>query len=347
MSQSDDFDGFDSYDGDAFVWIDLCMVNQHEAGKVTLAHEEFDLRLVLDSVHDLLSVKAREKSLQYVTEISPDIPALFCGDALRIRQILTNLIGNALKFTEQGMVKVGVTLFDQGSDTVGVEFKISDTGPGIPADRLSTIFEEFTQLDGSAARRHEGTGLGLAIVRRLSDLMNGQVTVESRPGEGSCFSFRLHLPVVLAQVQKSEKESDGALTPLPSPTPKATAPSSVHLLVAEDNLVNQKVATQFLKKLGITCDVVGNGREALAAMETQNYALVLMDVHMPEMDGLEATRRRRSHEKDMALPRLPIIALTADAIKGDREKCLDAGMDDYITKPIQFKILSDTLTRHL
>jgi signal transduction histidine kinase/CheY-like chemotaxis protein len=449
---------------------DILDFSKIEAGRVTLAREDFDLHLMLESVHNLLSIKAREKKLRYIPSTAPDLPTLVNGDPLRIRQILMNLIGNALKFTENGSVEVRVSVFDPHPESPGIEFAVIDSGMGIPPDRLSSIFEEFTQLDGSAARRHEGTGLGLAIAQRLADLMDGELIVQSELGKGSCFAFRVHLPLVSASpqpptpevnlsnhrflvvddnptnltlmsrlldrwkcvhtecsnpnevierlleanregkpytcgiidmmmpdldgVQLAERirrvpglrdtlllvmlsssniidEEEGLrkvgykavlqkpirashlhdiimnlLQPAIPDVKASRSHEGVHVLIAEDNLVNQKVASQFLKKLGATCEVVDNGKAAVEAMKEKSYTLVLMDVHMPEMDGLEATRMRRAQESVEGLPRRTIIALTADAIKGDREKCIAAGMDDYLTKPIHFNALSEMIARY-
>jgi signal transduction histidine kinase/CheY-like chemotaxis protein len=602
---------------------DILDFSKIEAGKLSITPEVFDLHLMLDSIHGLLKVKAEEQCLQYKTAINQDVPRQVVGDPMRIRQVLMNLIGNAIKFTSEGEVEIRTLCQMQDDQTARVKFEIRDTGLGIPDDRVESIFEEFSQLDGSSIRRYEGTGLGLAIVQRLVTLMGGEIEVKSEVNQGSVFTVTLPLrlaeqeeitdpqlpadilrgrrilvvddnhnnlkvmsglldvwecrhteidspisaldeiilahkqgdpylcaiidmmmpewdgiqlaerirqhpeltetllmvmlssmdirdqeaelrnagfiavmqkPVNSSQLhdilmqslynhhrnkptlllvdddpdgleiskrifrpsyevltatdssegekilsenpqvdvlfcdhdmpgepglafckrlheQKSStirilmtghidqnflldamnsqalfrylvkptskdmllktaheamverrKRSDEKIrlamaktnmtTPQESKKISAAEPTDTatlatqHVLVAEDNRVNQKVAAQFLQRLGLTCDVVGNGRLALEALQQPIYGAVLMDLHMPEMDGLEATRAYREREEKEGLPHLPIIALTADAIKGDREKCIEAGMDDYITKPLKVNKLSEVLRKY-
>ncbi|MDF3129652.1 ATP-binding protein [Kiritimatiellaeota bacterium B1221] len=319
---------------------DILDFSKIEAGKIVLAQDEIDLGALMRNVHELLSVKAKEKGIAFEMTDEAALREPLIGDTMRLRQILVNLVGNAIKFTEQGFVRMKVGMVQPQAEGVALCFEVSDSGPGIPEDRIEDLFQEFTQLDGSAARRYEGTGLGLSIVRKLLELMDGELRVESEVGKGSVFSFTIEL--------KKAAQSPVAENPLPSNSKSLskTLPrfSEIHLLVAEDNPVNQRVITLFLKRLGVTCDVVSNGLAALDAIAQTSYALVLMDVHMPEMDGLEATRKLRKREGQSGT-HLPVIALTADAIKGDREKCIDAGMDDYITKPLQMEQLSGVLKR--
>ncbi|MDA3874795.1 MAG: response regulator, partial [Kiritimatiellae bacterium] len=603
---------------------DILDFSKIEAGKLSISPEVFDLHLMLDSIHGLLKIKGEEKSLRYSTTVDPDVPRQVVGDPMRIRQVLVNLIGNAIKFTTEGEVEIHTRCRIQDDQNASISFEIRDTGLGIPEDRVETIFEEFSQLDGSSNRRYEGTGLGLAIVQRLVKLMRGEVDVKSEVNKGSVFTVTLPLRLVeqeevsnpqfpadilrgrrilvvddnhnnlrvmsgllekwecrhteidspiaaldeiikahnqgdpylcaiidmmmpewdgiqlaerirqhpeltetllmvmlssmdiedqeaelrnagfIAVMQKpvngsqlhdilmqalynhhrnkptvllvdddpdglecskrilcseydvltasssaegerilsenphidvlfcdhdmpgepglefckrlyDQKSStirilmtghidqdflldamnsqalfrylvkpaskdmllkttkdamrerrkrsdekirlamaDSTLTKPRGPknmlSPEETSEgrlSAQHVLVAEDNRVNQKVAAQFLKRLGLTCDIVGNGKLALEALQQPIYGAVLMDLHMPEMDGLEATRAYREREAKEGLPHLPIIALTADAIKGDREKCIEAGMDDYITKPLKVNKLSEVLGNYL
>jgi signal transduction histidine kinase/DNA-binding response OmpR family regulator len=480
--------------GDLLLHIinDILDFSKIEAGQIVITQEHLDLRLLLESIHKLLALKAKEKGLEYRAEILPDVPIQVKGDSLRIRQVLINLIGNAIKFTESGHITTRVECSGQDKESAVLRFSIADTGPGIPSDRIESLFEEFTQLDGSSIRRHEGSGLGLAIVKRLVDLMNGRIDVESTPGEGSRFivtlpfkkqaeyssnvhataetvlkgrrilavddnptnlrlmsrilkrwncryngeenplnvvsvlnkaykagdpfecavidmmmpemdgielaeTIRDRLPanaqpklIMLSSINVREREDlfrnagyDAVLEkplresqlydyliqllakthtqpntmtdPMNSlPTNQKTATESdtplpeAHLLIAEDNLVNQKVASQYLKRLGLTYGLANNGREALEKMTAEHFDAVLMDLHMPEMDGLEATQAYRKHESSHPKDKpLTIIALTADAIKGDREKCIEAGMDDYLSKPLKLSDLKATLHKYL
>lgn len=602
---------------------DVLDFSKIEAGKLQLSREVFDLPLLLERIGGLMEVKAAEKGLRYRLELAEGLPRTVQGDSLRIRQILMNLLGNAIKFTGAGHVTLSARADTVRENSTEVVFEVSDSGPGIPADQVEFLFEEFHQLDGSSVRRQDGTGLGLAIVRRLTDLMGGTLSVESEVGRGTTMQVRIPLDVLrespesppladremllgqrilllsgdaarcaslemllqtwgcrserrdsasaalealtealaaqdafacvlldetlespsasewIGSLRREEVFADRpavllltetppenlgrdlyapgfsglvelplaeqhfqerltqtlshlhlqkppvlvvddepdmlvlmkrylspdyevipasntteaaaalkrnprievmvcdhdmsgekglsfctrlreeghpvvrilltarcdeeilleavnsqalfryltkpvlpdrlkacltaarrelrqrvvqlppaaspAVAPLrPRPAQTQTSPSAstlplppAHLLLAEDNLVNQKVATQFLKRLGMTCDVVGNGREAVAALQQKEYDLVLMDLHMPEMDGLEATREIRARESKQARPRLPVVALTADAVKGDREKCIEAGMDDYVTKPIRLNEIRNVLEKYL
>ncbi|GEM_PF-3025462 len=345
---------------------DILDFSKIEAGKLSLSEEDFNLKQLMDSIHHLLSVKAIEKNLSYHPAPLDSIPLDLRGDPLRLRQILMNLIGNAIKFTDTGIIRSKVECLVNTRDQIRLRFSVQDSGIGIPEDQIATLFEEFTQLDGSSARRFEGTGLGLSIVRKLLDLMGGNLNVTSEPGKGSIFSFEVPLLPAHAPEQLH-------MNPAPEPEPREALPTATQvtvkkatvstqdeatsslpaaaeqdILLAEDNLVNQKVASLFLKKLGLSCHIVGNGSKAVEALQKHSYRMVLMDVHMPEMDGLEATRNIRKNEAQLDPPhRTPIIALTADAIKGDREKCIEAGMDDYLTKPLQQQGLKEMIDKHI
>jgi len=470
---------------------DILDFSKIEAGRLELRPVDFDLRYMLESLNDVLSVKAQEKGVEYVCLVHPDVPRRLRGDPGRLRQILTNLIGNAVKFTDTGEIAVEVAVERRLGGQATLAFTVIDTGPGIPADRIGTIFEEFTQVDGGLARKHGGTGLGLAIARQLVEMMGGAIEVKSRQGEGTVFRFtvvccarrtkpgeedgeagapdfaelrgqriltvdgnatnrRLMAELLGARGCRHAEVADGAsclaelrsaiedqapyaiailATQMPDmdgetlgreimsdpvlhdttllvmltsvgmrgdasrlhklgfaayltkpikqtrlynclvdvlnsrePRHRRTArtglitahtlgeigPRKLHILIAEDNVVNQKIAARTLEKMGCRIDVVSNGREAVKAVQSVPYDLVLMDVHMPEMDGHEATRRIRDAEaKDTtqsARRPLPIIALTANALKGDREKCMKSGMDGYLAKPIDPVILGETVS---
>ncbi len=462
--------------GDALLTIinDILDFSKIESGNLDLEEQPFDLRVCVEDALDLLASRAAEKGLDLAYLIDDGVPSTLVGDVTRLRQVLVNLVGNAIKFTETGEVVVSVAAGAAANTRHEVRFAVRDTGIGIPPDRMDRLFKSFSQVDASTTRTHGGTGLGLAISKRLSEMMGGVMWVESAPGEGSTFSFtivaasmptqtriwqrsaqpsltgrrilivddnetnrriltlqaqnwgmrarsaangaealewvergdpfdvaildmqmpnmdgialataiRAHrdaraLPLVMltsmgrreqgdqatavafaAFLSKPIKQSQlhdvlmGIFDTMPRKSAPAVAPQQLdphlaarmplRILVAEDNMVNQKLAVQLLGKMGYRPDVAGNGLEAIQALERQPYDVILMDVQMPEMDGLEATRRicQRWPRAD----RPAIIAMTADAMQGDREKCIDAGMDDYVTKPVQIAALVGALTR--
>ncbi len=461
--------------GDALLTVinDILDFSKIEAGKLELEYMDFHLQDMMDDITDLISFRAADKDLDLITIIDPGLPCGLVGDSGRIRQVLVNLLGNAVKFTSEGSVTASVKAAEKSDGILDVEFRITDTGIGIPEEAKAMLFESFTQVDASMTRRFGGTGLGLAISKQLVDLMEGHIEVESTVGHGSSFWFRLPLavaekiepttaaldltgkrvlvaegleanrdllvsrlsswgaeviavPVVgkvvetlldagqqgipfdLALVgedignsaakqlgtlirQKSHIPKLGLVLcaraigqgqrrgeipagfdarlfkPLRirqlhdavsiglglSPQKDQVAPKTqtdeaakersakVRVLMAEDNIVNQKVALRMLTKLGYNVDVVANGLEAVTAIQNVPYDLVLMDCQMPEMDGFEATRQIRKKQGEGA--RIPIIALTANAMEGDKERCLASGMDDYLTKPINLVKLKETL----
>jgi signal transduction histidine kinase/CheY-like chemotaxis protein len=454
-----------------------------EAGKLDLETLDFDLRVSMEDTVEMLAIRAHEKGLELNCLIEPTVPCLLRGDPGRLRQVLVNLVGNAVKFTQRGEIVIRVMLLEETSDQATLSFRVSDTGIGIPEDRLGALFAPFVQVDSSTTRKYGGTGLGLAISRQLVELMDGQIGVESEPGQGSTFWFTVVLgkqagpqtipeedgvdleglkvlvvddndtnrllvttllhswgcrfaevahadeatarlreaaqardPFQVALLDMQMPEVDGAelgrrikacpeisQTPLVMMTsvgqrgdaarfqeigfagyftkpvrqshlrtclamirgrlgrdrePAADRLITQHLigevhqhrsriLLAEDNAINQRVALAMLKKLGYRADVVANGLEAIAALQDIPYDLVLMDCQMPELDGYEATRRIRAPDSGVLQPTVPIVAMTANAMKGDREKCLEAGMDDYIAKPVQPGELRGALERWL
>jgi CheY-like chemotaxis protein/HPt (histidine-containing phosphotransfer) domain-containing protein len=442
----------------------------------------FDLRTTIEDITDLLATKAHQKDLEFACLVHHDVPSHLCGDPGRLRQILVNLAGNSIKFTEKGEVVIRVTLEEEKDQQATVRFAITDTGPGIPKDRMDRLFRSFSQVDSSTTRKFGGTGLGLSISKKLVEFMGGQIGVISEEGKGSTFWFTVlfhkqmadkqstlvvsenirdkrilvvddnvtnrlilheqlrswgcqhdeaangtealaklreavnaHNPFQIAILDMDMPDIDGAtlgrkikedpnlcqttlvmltsrgrrgdakqmqeigfaayLTkPIKSSQlydclvmvagNKPAAPdvplapiitrhslkeetgSKIRILLAEDNIINQKVALGILGKIGYRADVAGNGKEVLAAIEKTSYDLILMDVQMPEMDGFEATAAIRQKEKEMGR-HIPIIAMTAHAMKGDRELCLDKGMDDYISKPVQAKELQKAMDRQL
>jgi PAS domain S-box-containing protein len=462
---------------------DILDFSKIEAGKLDLEDLNFDLRVTLDNMNDILALRAQQKQLEYACVIDPEVPSKLIGDPGRLRQILTNLVGNAIKFTEQGEIAILVDLVEDSADQTRIQFAITDTGIGIQQEKIDQLFEAFTQADASTTRRYGGTGLGLTISRRLCALMGGEIQVESEVGKGSRFSFtvtlkkqsnvdttvfemlpdirtrriiyvddnatnrlvlRLQLqswhcrgdeasgadealelmhaaieagdPYEIAildyqmpntdgedlgrRIKEDPKLSDVHLIMMTSIGKRGDAlkfqeigfaayltkpikqsqlydclvtvisggkakdgsgpgriitrhslaeetKRRVRILLAEDNPTNQQVALGILSKLGYNCDTVANGAEAVEALESIPYDLVLMDVQMPEMDGLEATRAIRNPNSRVMNPKIPIIAMTAHAMKSDREKCLASGMTDYVAKPVQPSELAAALERNI
>ncbi len=302
---------------------DILDFSKLEAGRMTLEHEPFDARTLCHDVVGLMAARARERGLAVHEEIAADLPARWVGDGGRVRQVLLNLLGNAIKFTTEGEV-VLVARVESGTQPVLV-LEVRDTGIGIPADRLDAVFESFTQADGSITRRFGGTGLGLSISRQLVELMKGTIGVTSEVGRGSTFTCRL--PLALA--------TGGVADATPGPGANGTLASlDMDLLLVEDNAINQLVATRLLRDWGCRVTVAGDGRQALDRMNAGRYDVVLMDVQMPVMDGLTAITRWREMERVRG-GHVPVIALTAHAMDGDRDKCLELGMDDYVSKPLR------------
>jgi two-component system, sensor histidine kinase len=316
---------------------DILDFSKIEAGKLDLEQIPFDLRQCIEGTTNLLAVQARAKGLVLRSEIGPGVPDFISGDPMRLRQILLNLAGNALKFTKQGEVTIEVTLRSFEDEQVELEFAVRDTGMGIPLEKQRTIFEAFQQADGSMSRRFGGTGLGLTISSRLVEIMGGAIWLESRPGEGSCFYFTVRA----ATASGAEPLRSGEVLNL---LPAAASGRPLHILLAEDHEVNQRLVVRLLEKRGHHVTVAGNGREALDAVVRETFDAILMDVQMPQMTGIEATVAIRRSENG-GLHHIPIIAMTAHAMKGDRERCLTSGMDGYISKPIRPQELFEALDR--
>jgi PAS domain S-box-containing protein len=316
---------------------DILDFSKIEARKLELQSVEFDLQEVVSKVMDTFSVRARENATQLICDMDPTVEVVRIGDPLRLRQILSNLLDNALKFTVAGSVTIQVTAFDSESR---VRFVVMDTGIGIPHDKQDRLFRHFSQVDGSVTRKYGGSGLGLAIAKQLVDLMDGEIGVHSEPGKGSEFWFVLPLS---ARSQEPVAEQISATSAAP------IKPKDARILLVEDNPVNQQVALLVLNKLGFKGVPVDDGVAALKALSAAPFDLVLMDMQMPHMDGLTATRewRKREQANPEKPSRLPIIAMTANAMTGDREKCLEAGMDDYLAKPVDPKALSAMLSKWL
>ncbi|HWB53351.1 MAG TPA: ATP-binding protein [Tepidisphaeraceae bacterium] len=307
---------------------DILDFSKIEAGKLEIEQIGFDLQNTVHEVIELLAEKAHGKQLELSCHFESDVPRYVRGDPDRLRQIVVNLVNNALKFTEAGSVRARAELLEQTEDRQMVKFSIQDTGIGIPADRQNCLFKPFSQVDASTTRKYGGTGLGLAISKQLAELMGGAIGFDSEEARGSTFWFtisfgREQTPITPAPPEFRGDADREAATP-------RTSNQKYRLLVAEDNEVNQIVARELLQRAGYQCDVVATGRAAVEALSARDYDLVLMDCQMPELDGFEATRQIRQAQTK----HVPIIALTANAIKGDRERCLAAGMDGYCSKPI-------------
>lgn len=316
---------------------DILDLSKIESGHMTLNPEPFDPAQMVKEVAALFASSARNKGLELYTHIAPDLPRAVVGDELRIRQIVNNLVNNAVKFTEQGNITIAIEYLEEtgteGNQQAKLRIRVSDTGIGIPPESLSRIFEEFTQADGSITRRYGGTGLGLAISKKLVEMMGGQISVQSEPGKGSTFWIDLPLPVA----QEVYQPTNTALSVLPNL-------AYCRVLLAEDNEVNRMVAVKMLESLGCTVETALNGAEAVQKALAGEYDLILMDVQMPEMDGYEATQRIREAERATGEHRI-IVAMTAHSMESDRRACLETGMDDYLSKPVKRERLAETLAK--
>ena len=311
-----------------------------EAGRLDLDEVTFDVRGTIGDTLKMLCQCAHEKSLNLTLEIAPDVPDILVGDAGRLRQVLVNLVGNAIKFTEVGEIIVRIGVEERSDAGVTVHLRVSDTGIGIPPQKLDAIFNAFEQADASTTRRYGGTGLGLAICAQLAHLMGGRAWAESAVGRGSTFHFTARLAVGQTAATSPSSSSTTTRREIPRPEPPRARP--LRVLLAEDNYINQELMVALLKDAGHRVSLATNGREAAEVAARGAFDVALMDVQMPEMDGFEATAAIRAAERATGR-HLPIVAMTASAMKGDREHCLAAGMDGYVAKPIDATELYDTL----
>jgi PAS domain S-box-containing protein len=312
---------------------DILDFSKIEAGRLEIDSVPFDVREMIGQTLKTFAWQAQQRGLELTWEAASDVPDRVAGDPARIRQILVNLVGNALKFTERGEIEVRVRRQTAGELAVSVR----DTGIGVPESKQAAIFEQFTQADGTTTRRYGGTGLGLTISARLVALMHGRIWVESEPGAGSTFHFTVHVGAA----------GDDSLSGKGEAHIRSDREDAEHLriLLAEDNAVNRLLAIRLLERSGHHVQVATNGREAVSLWESQSFDVILMDVQMPDLDGFEATAMIRRAEQSSGSPRMPIIAMTAHALTGDRERCLEAGMDGYVSKPIEPAVLFAELTR--
>ena len=309
-----------SGDGLMTILNDILDLSKIEAGKFELEEIAFDLPELGQRVYGLWSEAANAKGVELIYDIEPAVPRWVMGDPTRLRQVVTNLISNALKFTEHGRVRLSIrTLAEPADGTVPIEIAVSDTGPGMTEEQTSRLFQPFTQAEASVARKFGGTGLGLAISKQLSDLMGGTIWAETREGEGSTFRVALTVPL-------SEPPAAEAI-------PNEADLSGLRILVAEDNLVNQAVARAILEAVGAVVETAGDGFEALEMLRVQSFDTVLMDIHMPRMDGIEALRRIRAGEAGR--PDTPVLALTADAMAGEDSRLIEVGFNGVQPKPIR------------
>jgi signal transduction histidine kinase/CheY-like chemotaxis protein len=312
---------------------DILDRSKAEAGKLELEKTDFAVREVVQTAVGPYHAQAAQKGISLSTSIDPDVPQFLKGDPTRVRQVIVNLVSNALKFTETGSIRVWVSVESLREQTTMLHFMVADTGPGIPLDKQDLIFEAFSQADGSITRRFGGTGLGLAICRDLVKLMGGRIWLESQPGRGSTFHFTAGF---------APSSGIPLAEPLPEPAAKGCGP--LRVLVAEDNLINQKLLGHMLKIGGHSFEIAENGQQAVSRSRERRFDVILMDVQMPGMDGLEATRRIRASEGASG-PRLPIIGVTAGATAAELASCLASGMDSCITKPLAIREVEEVLAR--
>jgi signal transduction histidine kinase/ActR/RegA family two-component response regulator len=316
---------------------DVLDFSKIEAGGLTLEARPFDLEATLASIDSIVGYLARSKGITLTVKMGDGVPRAVSGDSFRLEQVLLNLAGNAVKFTAAGGVTIEVLRAGGDDTTVELEFLVRDTGIGLSAEERDRLFRPFSQADASTTRRFGGTGLGLSICKRIVDLMDGRIWVESESGRGSTFAFRVRFPVAAESELAAAKARDTSGQP---------ARLLGRILVAEDNEFNQQILVELLQGAGATVEVAGNGREALEILRSAAvpFDLVLMDVQMPEMDGFEATRQIRA---DPALAGVPVVAMTANAGEDDRRRCLEAGMDGFESKPINPARICTNLARWL
>lgn len=302
---------------------DILDFSKIEAGQIQLENIEFNLSEVINNIVKLLKLNAEKKGISMSVEINNDIPKILRGDPFRLNQIMTNLVNNAIKFTEKGSVAIQVNLLNKENNTVGLLFKIIDTGIGISKEGRKKLFKQFSQSESSTTRKYGGTGLGLSICSNLVSLMNGEIGVESEVNKGSKFWFKLNYKYTVKEKEDVRIE-------------KIDIPANLKILYAEDNLVNQRVTKFLLQKINAECDIAANGKQAVEMFKTKKYDLILMDMYMPEIDGIESTKIIRELEKNSQTEHpVFIVAVTANAFSEDKQKCMEAGMNEFISKPFK------------
>lgn len=323
---------------------DILDITKIEANTLELEPTYFNLKRTIESIIHLFSGSANTNNIELKCDIQESIPDLLAGDPNRLNQVLSNLLGNALKFTEKGSVSLNVSLLEKKGDSVFIQFEVIDTGIGIAEENLSYIFQKFTQEDSSSTRKYGGMGMGLSIVKSLVDLMDGQISILSEVDKGTTFTFSIPMGLNKPSIKK-------VTLPIKSEkieVNKTRTISDASILIVEDDKVNQKVLEGMLKKLGCSVDILPNGKAALTIIPDFCYDAILMDCLMPVMNGFETTEHIRKMEAEGILPhRTPIIAITANAMQGDKKKCIDSGMDDYLSKPVTLASLEKILNKYI
>lgn len=329
---------------------DILDFSKIEAGKIQLENIPFSPTQAVTDVFKLFLRSSEEKGITLKTTISPDVPKVVIGDPTRVKQVLINLIGNALKFTEQGSISIGLQNKDSEHTALTLQFTVSDTGLGIAEEKMELLFKAFSQIDSSNTRKFGGTGLGLAISKRLVNQMQGDIAVSSQPGQGSSFSFTIATRVANEEEEKTFDTSSPKLsTPIPrlqsysnqeSESKDTISEAAKEILLVEDNPINQQVTGMMLRRIGYTYDIVHNGELACQTVAKKKYRAILMDIQMPEMDGIECAKRIIKENGD-ATP--PILALTAKSSDLDRRVTLEAGMCDFLTKPLERAKLKEAI----
>lgn len=328
---------------------DILDLSKIEAEKLEIEFINFKLNSLLEEFVSTMLYKAKELGVALAWTVAPDVPEMICGDPGRIKQILINLVGNAFKFTTEGSVSINVGVKENYKTDILLHFEVEDTGPGIPLQVQDNLFESFTQADITTTRNYGGTGLGLSISKKLAEAMGGKIGVVSQEGSGAVFWFDILLKRSKNKID--QLHTAGSQETVVKKTINDEQKKNMRILIVEDNIVNQKIAQLNLEKMGYRTDIVGDGKEALESIKTKNYSLIFMDCQMPVMDGFEATKKIRLFEaknsSDNRKRRIPIIALTANAMKGDDEKCIQVGMDDYLAKPVSREAICHSLEKWL
>ncbi len=329
------------YSADSLMVIinDILDFSKIEAGKMDIEHIPFSLKRVASNIEKVLGMSGKAKDLKVTLNYDESIPEVLLGDPTRLRQVLLNFGNNAVKFTEEGSVELSVKSIEDKKESVRIKLQVKDTGVGIPEEHQKSLFTPFAQGDSSTSRRYGGTGLGLAICNKIATLMNGEVGFESKVDKGSTFWFEVELAKDMNQMNEEEK-----LKPESADIEKGRNVEDVKILVAEDNKINQKVIRMTLEKEGFNIDLASTGVEVLEMHGQNEYDIIFMDVHMPEMDGFDATREIRRNEKEKSV-HTPIVAFTASVMQHEKDLCIESGMDDFIGKPIEKEELISVLSK--
>jgi CheY-like chemotaxis protein/two-component sensor histidine kinase len=318
---------------------DILDLSKVEAGKLDILESRFELRELCDSMASIFKDQFDRKGVSLAFDIEPGVPQVIQADVTRLRQVLFNLVGNAVKFTEKGRVDIRIKASGEEQGRRRLLFSVSDTGIGIPADQLSSLFKPFAQIDGSLTRKHQGTGLGLSIVKRLVELMGGTVAIESELGRGVTIRF----DILVGVPQQQSGSEPASLEPEAAPAVPTGERRSLKILLVEDEAINKMTMARLLTKRGHEVVTAGSGGAALELLARDRFDCIFMDMQMPDMDGVTVTRLIRSSDGTSFDPHIHIIAHTAHAMTGDREKFLKAGLDDYLSKPVEVEALDRTL----